>query len=297
MRMHRGPLAAVIGDPVQHSLSPEIFSFLQEIDPQFPQMTYVPLQIPPTDLSVALSLIKQLPFVGLNVTIPHKETILPLLDEVSLEAVQTGAVNVVRFEKGRSRGLNTDLWGIRQTLLEHELPLQGIRALVLGAGGAARAVGFILGAMGADKVYFMNRHILRGENLCRHLSSIFTKTHFQSLLWGREEAENLESISLLVHTTPLGLQEESLITSHSPFPYSFPFPQKAEKAWAFDLLYRPLQTPFLKIAAERDWQILHGLDMLIWQALYTVDLFFPQLNYKDDKKMKGVIGEHLLKKL
>ncbi len=258
-------VAAVIGHPVSHSLSPAIFSFLAKKTGR--EVLYQKLQVPPGELkSFVKALAAQKLFTGWNVTIPHKETILRLCSKVSLDAKAIGAGNVVHFQKGKSVAHNTDVYGIRQTLLEQKARVKGKEAVLYGAGGAARAVAYALGQERASRVWVLNRNPARAEALCKHFSKKFQRTRFVTV---KSVSEIEAPIALVVNATPAGMKG---IAGKFELPA-----QVARTTLAFDLIYRPANTPFLKEAKRRGLRRVGGLDMLAWQALATWEIWFGKI--------------------
>jgi len=233
--------AGVIGDPINHSLSPAIFQILA------PTLSYEKILVPPDSLEKFVQE-QGKNYLGWNVTLPHKETIIPHLKELSKEAEAIGAVNVVH----NSKGYNTDYLGVRETLREAQVDLKGKNALIYGAGGAARGVVYALKEMNAGTVYVYNRTPGRAKDLGVRVDSV-------------EEVK--EEISLVVNTVAGG---ELILPKNL-----------ADKVIGFDLLYYSKVPPFSGI------KTLSGLDMLIWQAIYTFEIWFGPL--KDKKHMKEVI--------
>ena len=146
----------VIGDPVEHSRSPQMHNaVIAELGLDY---VYVPFHIKPDSLAAAIEGFKAINVVGLNVTIPHKQAVIPLLDEISREVELIGAVNTLIFEDGRIKGDNTDGSGFLDGLTETGLELrQDDSALVIGAGGSARAVVVALGSVGLAPIFIANR--------------------------------------------------------------------------------------------------------------------------------------------
>lgn len=252
MRPH---FAAVIGDPVRRSLSPAIFrAFSLRLDRP---LHYRAVTLEPGRLAEALGRAPSLPWLGWNVTIPFKVRILPLLDRVEGEALAAGAVNVVRFEHGRRIGYNTDAEGFLAPLRRMGVALRGKKALVLGAGGAARAV---LAALRVEEAELrvLNRSRASAEELGRA---------FGAAAGTLDEAGRLAAeADLVVNATPLGQGGEG-----SPLP---PGTRFKKGALAYDLVYRPARTPFLAAAEQAGARTLGGLAMLVAQATATWRIWF-----------------------
>lgn len=256
-------IAAVIGDPVKHSLSPEIFDFLARR--LGVPLVYRKIRVMEGDLARLVWTLRELPMLGCNVTIPHKESILGLLDRISPEAAVIGAVNVVENRGGELVGHNTDARGVIETLAEHRVRVRGAEAWVLGAGGAARAVCHALGTLGARRVWVENRTSSRARALCRDLGRVFQATEF-SLVRDAVPGVNLQ---VCINTTPLGMTG---VEGEVCFPMDV-----RRGAWAFDVVYRPENTPFLARARRQGLRTIGGLDMLIWQALATWEIWIGRI--------------------
>ena len=245
-------LAGVMGWPVDHSLSPQLHGFwLKEL-----QIGghYVPLAVQPKDLARALWSLPALGFRGVNITVPHKEHALNLMDEVTPIASKIGAVNTVTVgTDGSLHGTNTDAYGFVQNLRLGAKDWQPVRpTLVIGAGGAARAVCVGLLEAGATRISVCNRTRGRSEELVREIGE-----NLQVVDWNDREAA-LEGVGLLVNTSSLGMQgTEALEMSLEKLPRA---------AVVTDLVYVPLETPLLNAAKKRGNTVVDGLGMLLYQA-------------------------------
>lgn len=236
--------AAVIGFPVEHSLSPKIFEVIST------SLQYEKISVPPEKLQgfVEENLRK---YVGLNVTIPHKEAIIPFLSELSPDAKEIGAVNVVCGTKG----YNTDYLGMMKALNEHGVDIQGKNVLIYGAGGAARAAHFACKKLAAAKIYVYNRTPGRANDLGIRVDDV-------------DQVE--DPISLLVSATP---------------PATHPLPKHLTKnVKGFDLLYYSKMDPFEGVST------IDGLEMLIWQAIETFEIWFGKLDNKQELK-RGIVSK------
>ena len=257
----RTRLAGIMGWPVAHSLSPRLHGFwLNEygIDG-----AYVPLPVRPERLSAALEALPDLGFSGCNLTVPHKEAALAVLDEVDPQARRIGAVNTVRVRAdGSLHGWNTDVEGYAQSL-GAALPgwsLAGRSAAVIGAGGAARAVIAALIEMGAAEIRLVNRTPGRAEELARMLGG-----PIRIEPWERR-SRALEGAGLLVNTTTLGMSgQPQLEIDLGPLP---------REAVVSDIVYAPLETPLLAAARARGHPAVDGLGMLLHQAVPGFEAWF-----------------------
>jgi shikimate dehydrogenase len=256
-------LSGVLGWPVAHSRSPRLHNFWlgrHGIDG-----AYVPLPVRPDDLRAALSGLAACGFAGANVTIPHKEAVFAACTSVDDSARLAGAVNTLMFRNGGLHGYNTDGAGFLANLSAHGISLQG-PALLLGAGGAARAIAAALLASGV-RVTVANRSILRAQALAASLPGIAVGA------W-HSRAEALADHALLVNTTSLGMMGQpqlDLDLSHA----------HAGLAVA-DIVYVPLRTRLLEAAAARGLRTVEGLGMLLHQAVPGFAAWFGVTPVVDD---------------
>jgi shikimate dehydrogenase len=203
------------------------------------------------------------------VTAPHKERIIPLLDQLSGDALGVGAVNVVRQRNGRLEGFNTDAPAVAKLLRARRVTVAGTDVLVYGAGGASRAVGFALGALRARRVRVWNRTIGRARALCSDLAGTFPKTRFEHV--GAAEIPSTEARGF-VNASSMGMKG---------VPSEFVYPDRVPpQAWCLDLVYRPGRTPFLRELGRRGALPIHGIELLAAQALATWELWFGRIQGK-----------------
>jgi len=274
--------AVVIGDPVSQSLSPKIFGFLSEKLKK--KMEYKTCKVSKKELSQKFKKIKNHPdFIGCNITIPHKENIKKNLNQLSKEVKTLGAVNVVSFKRKKTIGHNTDIIGIRQTIKEQKIQIRGNNIVVFGAGGAAKAVAYVLGEKKAKQVWIVNRTRKNGKNLCNIFNKFFKKTKFISC----NDISEISKVKVLlyVNTTPLGMKG---------FPKKSLLPANVTHgAWTFDLIYKPENTPFLKDAKRKKLKSIGGMDMFVWQAIGTWEIWFGNLKGKTQikKQLKSFLTQ------
>lgn len=234
-------LFGLIGYPLSHSFSKKYFA--DKYAAEKISDTYYEL-FPIETADQLPSLIDQFPnLVGLNVTIPYKQAVLPFLDDLSEEAAAVGAVNTIKIRKGKLKGYNSDVYGF-QTALESFLPtdnrVEG--ALILGTGGAAKAVEYVLNKLDISFLK-VSRSVEKGDIIYEGL-----------------EETHLKQYRLIINTTPLGMQPN--IESAPNIPYGF----LSEQHFLYDLVYNPEQTTFLAKGAQHGAAILNGLSMLHLQA-------------------------------
>ncbi len=248
----------IIGYPLGHTLSPLMHN--TALDELRLPYRYEAEAVSPEDLSGAVKRFKSEGVVGLSVTIPHKESIIKFLDSVEEEAERLGAVNTVVLEEGLFVGTNTDGVGFIRSLREDAgYDPSGKLSVVLGAGGAARAVAAHLALEGASGVVIANRTFSRGEKLAQDLARAVGRPCFQPLpLEGADTKSAVEKAHCLVNTTSVGMAGDPGL----PVPGDWIGPH----LMVCDIVYRPLETPLLRAARDRGARTLDGLGMLIYQG-------------------------------
>ncbi|HVC53277.1 MAG TPA: shikimate dehydrogenase [Stellaceae bacterium] len=257
-------LAGIMGWPVEHSRSPALHNFWlaeQAIDG-----VYVPLAVRPEQLEQALRALPALGFRGCNLTIPHKQAALAIVDRVAPVARRIGAVNtVIVAADGSLEATNTDAFGFREHLRETapEWQAETGPAVVLGAGGAARAVIAALAENRVDEIRLVNRTAGHAETLAHDLSGMGSRIGV--LPWDRRDAA-LQGAGLLVNTTSLGMSgQPGLDLDLSALPRS---------AVVVDIVYVPLETPLLAAARRRGNRVVDGLGMLLHQGRPGFEAWF-----------------------
>jgi len=254
-------LAGVMGWPVAHSRSPKLHGYW--LAHYAIAGAYVPLPVAPGRVADALKGLSALGFAGCNVTIPHKLDALKLVDRVDPLAAKIGAVNTVVVEKdGALSGFNTDGYGFVESLREVRKDWRADRgpAVVLGAGGGARAIVVALIADGATDVRLLNRTAQRADELAAAAGP-----QVRVLPWD-ERAEALDGAALLVNTTSQGMVGQP--------PLDIALDALPKSALVSDIVYNPLITPLLAAAKARGNTIVDGLGMLLHQARPAFRAFY-----------------------
>jgi shikimate dehydrogenase len=254
-------LAGIFGYPVAHSLSPAMhnaaFAALGL------NWVFLPLSVAPPDLPDALRGFRALGFRGASVTVPHKQTVMPLLDEITEEARAMGAVNAIIRWNDWLIGDNTDWRGFLIPLGEVGFDPSGQHCAVLGAGGAARAVVYALARSGAAMVTVLNRTVPRATALVRDLQTLFPTVALRARslgALGELISDTSPAYRLVVNATSVGMWPE---TDRCPWPESIPIPGGAI---VYDLVYYPLHTRLIQRAAEAGCRTITGLGMLVYQG-------------------------------
>ena len=237
---------AVIGDPVSHSLSPMLH---QEIYQQLGlDASFEKIHIKPDNLH---SFMNSNELDGFNVTIPHKQSVIPFLDELDESAQTIGAVNCIK----NGKGFNTDWIGFLQALEINEFNLNGKDCTILGAGGAARAIAFGLVKAGVKSISIKNRTKDKAEQLLDWINSVFTNN------------DPSEIPDVIINCTPLGMWPE---TESMPMALNEIKPNLT----LVDTIYNPIETEWLKLGKEKGTKVIGGLDMFIAQGLASADIWF-----------------------
>ncbi len=265
-------LLGIFGDPVEHSRSPRMHG--AAIAVLGLDAVYVPLHVRAEKLPAAVEALSALGFRGVNVTLPHKQTIMALMHELDETAEAIGAVNTVVCEGDALIGRNTDAPGLRRSLEEHGLSLGGMRALVLGAGGAARASVVALAHAGAERIVAASRTVERADQMMRDLASAM-RNHASSL-----ESKALASIESALPDMDLVIQATSATLNGGVdaerFAAQLPLEQLPEAAWVVDLVYEPRQTTVLRKASARGLRTVDGLGMLLHQGALSFEHWLGQ---------------------
>ena len=250
-------IVGIIGDPIKHSRSPQIHN--AAIAALGLDYVYVPFHVEPDNLGAAIEGFKATNVVGINVTIPHKQNVMPYLDEISREATLIGAVNTLIFKDGAISGENTDAPGFLQAMQEEGLDVpQGGSAVIIGAGGSARAVVVALALAGVQTICIANRTVSRAVALATDLSK---KTGVSIYGIGLDDPKLSNAVGtsqLVVNTasTSMDVSHPLLIDPEWLEPQSI----------VYDIVYTPPETRLLQAAAEKECHTIGGLGMLVHQG-------------------------------
>lgn len=252
----------IFGCPVEHTFSPGMHN--AAFRKLGMDACYVPFTVPREGLQEAARAIKPLNFRGLNITVPHKETIIPFLDELSQEARLIGAVNTIEVKEGRLIGHNTDGRGFLRSLTEvARFEPRGKKFLLIGSGGAARAVGYSVALAGAASIFIRDLDSKKADTLA---SDIQRTTGVSALSIPHEAvAPTASATDCLINATPLGLKKGDAL----------PLPAACITAGHLvcDLVYNPPATPFLKAAKARRAKTLPGIGMLLYQGVIAFEIW------------------------
>jgi shikimate dehydrogenase len=271
-------LFGVVGDPIAHSMSPAMHNDLFEL--YGIDASYLPFHVSKDDLESAVKGLKALGASGFNVTIPHKTEIIPYLDGIDPLAEAIGAVNTVKNEGGLFVGYNTDGPGFVKGLESHAADLFSRSALIIGAGGAARAIYFSMAKAGFKHIDICNRTLNKAEEL---VTACPYKVDSKVLDYETAE-RNLENYQLVVQTTSIGMHPdiESVPLSTNNI---------AQHSFVSDIIYNPLKTKLLKEASVKGASTQNGIEMFVYQGALAFEKWtgiFP-----DTERMKANVLRHL----
>ncbi|MBI4849104.1 MAG: shikimate dehydrogenase [Nitrospirae bacterium] len=250
----RTKIVAIFGNPIEHTLSPAMhnaaFKTLR-LD-----MCYVPFRVLPEKLSDAVRAVRSLNLLGVNVTVPHKENVIPLLDEVDREALFIGAVNTVVNTDGNLKGYNTDGRGFMSSLSEEGVSTEGKDILIIGAGGASRAISYYLSEK-ASMLYLYDVDRPKAESLVNDLKKI------RNNVFPLADPKNIEKPHIIINATPLGLRQDDPLPLNSDF--------ITPDTVVCDLIYK--KTRLLQDAEKKRAKTINGSGMLLWQGVLAFELW------------------------
>ena len=266
----------VMGDPVEHSLSPLMQN--AALKSCGLEMQYARFQIASDELASALRLLPALDFIGVNLTIPHKIAAAGIVDELDGFARRVGAINVVRVEGDKLVGLNTDGPGFARAIRsEFSVDLRDLRVLLLGAGGGAgRAIAMQCAAEGCERLVLVNRSIEKAHQLAAELRPAFVDARvsapvarLETIPWEERALRfQIANSDLVVNATPIGMRH----ADSSPVPPSLLAPH----LMIYDAVYSPTRTALLHAAAESGARGANGLSMLLHQGVMAFETWFER---------------------
>jgi len=260
----RTDLYCLIGHNVEYSLSPEIHN--AAFQAMGIRAVYIVLNIPPAILPDLISSFRRIEVSGFNITIPHKESIISLLDRVDSLATKTGAVNTV-ISKGRKLyGYNTDVHGILKPLQSRGVNIKKSTALILGGGGTARACATALASNGCKEITILNRDGRRAERLATSVRKAFHIKCHHSALNKLSASKAIEDCNLVFNATPVGGKN---LEEATPIPTN----NLTEGHVVFDAVYRPYKTKLVRLAEKKGSMTIPGFEMLLEQGAASFELW------------------------
>lgn len=249
---------AVIGDPIDHSLSPNIHSAaFRELNLE---CSYIAYRIPKGELKDGIEGLKKIKINGFNVTIPHKVEMMKYLDKMDESCSLIGAVNTVTNEGGFLKGYNTDMDGFLEPFKKKKLIIQNKKILLLGAGGAARAIVAAFAKEKAKHITIANRTLKKAQDLAQFSKKIGLDANGIDIT----SIESLDEYQIIVNATSIGLKKEP-----SPIRMDSIKPETI----VYDIVYMPMNTDFLTQAKEKGAVIIYGYEMLLGQATRAFEIW------------------------
>ena len=255
---------ALLGDPLGHSLSPVLHKAIYrqlEID----DASYRTVELPDERLKAFFTGFRVGGFDGVNVTVPHKASVIPLLDEIDSKAKLLNAVNCIHRSQNKLTGYNTDLLGFAYSLRQNGVDIEGAEFAILGAGGSAQAVGAVLAEGDAKRISIVNRTPENAEKLKETILAVNDQVKV-SIVDEEGLVKRSKHLDCVINTTTLGMSPK---IKESPLSVEV----FTENTLAFDLVYNPVSTQFLKSAEKQGASTVNGLQMLVAQAVYSVEIW------------------------
>ena len=266
---------AVIGDPIDHSLSPTIHNAAyRELEME---CTYIGYRVAQGELATGIESLKKIKIAGFNVTIPHKIEMMKYLDNLDDNCKKIGAVNTVLNDDGILRGFNTDMDGFLEPIKRKEIEMKNSKILILGAGGAARAIIAGFQKENAKEITIVNRTKSKGDEL----SEFSNRMGLSSVSSSIKDMENFDSkFDMIVNASSLGLKGEKNIIPSRLFD---------EQTTVYDIVYKPIKTDLINTAKERKSRIIFGYEMLLGQAIRSFEIWLDKQAPYDAMK-RAILG-------
>lgn len=270
----------IVGDPIQHSISPGMQN--AAFAAVGLNCTYIAFRVPAGELKESIESLRSINVSGFNITVPHKVEVIKYLDELDTSAKKAAAVNTVNNIEGIFKGYNTDIDGFIEPLRRRQVNFQGMRVLLLGAGGAARAVVAALAQeRGIAKVIIANRDLQRAGELAKIGSNLGLKCERLQL----EKAQDVSAeCDMIVNATTIGLNNESSPVDHEHI---------KKGSIVYDIIYRPIVTELIENAKYAQATVVYGYEMLIEQGARAFEIWtgLPAPREAMKKNLFGVFGE------
>lgn len=285
----RTRICGLIGNPVEHTLSPVIHNTLAE---RFKHnLVYVPFPVAAGRAVDAVKGAEALKILGLNVTVPYKSEVIPALEDVDPLAAAIGAVNTLVSVPGGFKGYNTDMEGLYRAMEAEGIRIAGEELIVLGAGGAARAVAYLCAVKDAKRIYLLNRTLDKAERIALEVNSRMGREVVSPVRleeYTRLSGKNGEKY-LVIQATSVGLApdvEAAVIEDQA-------FYQKVHTG--FDLIYSPWETKFMRLVRENGGSAYNGLKMLLYQGIIAYELWNGvQVSAKDAEAVYEKLKRHFV---
>ena len=280
----------LIGNPVRHTLSPLIHNSIAEM--KGVNLVYVPFEVPKGGVKNAVRGANALGIKGLNVTVPYKSDVIDHLVEIDPLAEGIGAVNTLVRTEGGFKGYNTDMSGLYHAMQDEGIVLDGECVVILGAGGVARPVAYLCATKGADRVYVLNRTYEKAEAVAKEVNNALDESLGEKIipmpLDDYKELLDREKRFFVVQCTSVGLFPDvnSAVIEDEEF-YKHVYA-------AIDVVYKPLETKFMKLVKNAGGKVFSGLKMLLYQGIDAFELWFENEGIKISKEEADIIYKSLM---
>ncbi len=280
----------LIGNPVRHTLSPLIHNSIAEM--KGVNLVYVPFEVPKGGVKNAVRGANALGIKGLNVTVPYKSDVIDHLVEIDPLAEGIGAVNTLVRTEGGFKGYNTDMSGLYHAMQDEGIVLDGECVVILGAGGVARPVAYLCATKGADRVYVLNRTYEKAEAVAKEVNNALDGNFGEKIipmpLDDYKEVLQKEKRFFVVQCTSVGLFPDvnSAVIEDEEF-YKHVYA-------AIDVVYKPLETKFMKLVKNAGGKVFSGLKMLLYQGIDAFELWFEDEGIKISKEEADIIYKSLM---
>ncbi|MFW9879233.1 MAG: shikimate dehydrogenase, partial [Candidatus Thorarchaeota archaeon] len=257
----RTNIFCVIGHPIEHSMSPTMWNpALRELELDY---IYVAFDVHPDSLENAINGVRSLGIKGVNVTLPHKKTVIKYIDEVDPIALKIGAINTIKNEEGILKARNTDAGGAKKSLLDKGIEISGKNILILGSGGVSRAIAYIL-AEEANKIVLTDLIEGRATAVAKEIKDNM-KVDIEGKMNNQDNIKKfIKKADILINATPVGMHPN---VDETPISRNL----LHDDLYVFDVIYNPLETRLMKEAADIVCVTLGGLDMLVNQGILAFE--------------------------
>ena len=258
-------LCGLVGNPVEHTMSPMIHNTLAAKEGR--NMVYVPFQVEHGAVRAAVEGAYALNVLGMNVTVPYKSEVLDCLKDIDAMAEKIGAVNTLVRMEGGYKGYNTDMLGLYRAMCSENIRLEGEEILLLGAGGAARAVAYMCVSKGASKVYMMNRTVEKAGQVAEEVNRALATDCIVPMAIEDYKGLPENRKYLAIQATSVGLYPDvdAAVIKDADF--------YKRVHTGFDLIYKPAETKFMSLVRQNGGQAYHGLKMLLYQGVIAYELW------------------------
>lgn len=261
----RTKTCGLIGNPVEHTMSPAIQNFLAKETGQ--NLAYLPYRVNGQDLEDAVSGAWALGFLGMNVTVPYKSDVIPMLAEVDELAARIGAVNtLVRREDGW-KGYNTDMPGLWRAMQSDQVQVEGESILILGAGGVARAVAMMLATKNAKEIRILNRTLRKASEIADEINEAEGRRIIIPMeldAWKELPREERYGVIQATKVGMFPMTEEAVIEDPAFYEMT---------KWGYDLVYNPMNTKFMELVRRSGGRAFNGFKMLLYQGIIAYELW------------------------